>query len=517
VVRRILITLSLAAMLAVAVVALRGSGPSTPPTATVAGHHPNIVFILTDDLSWNLVNHRFAPHIVALQQRGETFDHYFVADSLCCPSRSTIFTGDFPHDTKVLSNTAPLGGFAKFQKERLARRTYAVALHGRGYRTGMLGKYLNGYGDPAMTPVTAPKPRGWDDWHVSNLSGYQEFNYVLNDNGTPNAYGGPSAACKPSPPHDDYGVDVLARDALDFVKRRTPFALEVATFAPHEPYTPAPRDACDFPGLHEPRDASFNAQNEHPPQWLGERRPLNAAQVARMDSDFRLRAQSVEAVDQLLARVESQLQREHELDDTYIVFSSDNGYHMGQHRLSVGKMTAFDTDIRVPLIVAGPGVPRGTTVHQVAQNVDLYPTFLQLAGARADTRVDGHSLVPLLHPSTHRWRTVALVEHRGKVTDPADPDFGDGKLGGDPTTYSAIRLSQSRLPHFHRPLEAVYVEYTDGEREFYDIRHDPYERDNIARALTVKQTRTLHRVLSQLESCHDARACWKAGQPETVS
>src|SRR5262249_19087730 len=154
--------------------------------------------------------------------------------------------------------------------------------------------------------------------------------------------------------------------------------------------------------------------------------------------DYRLRAQSVEAVDQLLARVETQLQREHELDDTYIVFSSDNGYHMGQHRLSVGKMTAFDTDIRVPLIVAGPGVPQGRTVHQVAQNIDLYPTFLQLAGVPRDTSVDGTSLVPLLHPRPGRWRTVALVEHRGKVTNPDDPDFEDGKLGGDPTSYSAI-------------------------------------------------------------------------------
>src|SRR3954462_9483171 len=120
-----------------------------------AAKPPSIVFILTDDLSWDLVNPRFTPHIVALERRGETFDHYFVADSLCCPSRATIFTGQFPHNTGVVSNTAPLGGFAKFQRRGLDRQTFAVALQSRGYATSLLGKYLNGYGDPAMTSDTA--------------------------------------------------------------------------------------------------------------------------------------------------------------------------------------------------------------------------------------------------------------------------------------------------------------------------------------------------------------------------
>src|SRR4051812_26743539 len=174
------------------------AAPSPPPVQTTASAtSPNIVFILTDDLSWNLVKRRFAPHVVALERRGETFDHYFVADSLCCPSRSTIFTGDYPHDTHVFSNGGATGGYPKFAGEGLTTRTFAVALQQRGYATSMLGKYLNGYGGPVMTPATAPVPEGWSDWHVSNDTGYGEFDYLLNDNGRLDRYGGPAVGCAP--------------------------------------------------------------------------------------------------------------------------------------------------------------------------------------------------------------------------------------------------------------------------------------------------------------------------------
>jgi N-acetylglucosamine-6-sulfatase len=140
-----------------------GAKPRAAATAAAAPAKPNIVFILTDDLSWNLINSRFAPHIVQLEKRGETFNHYFVADSLCCPSRSTIFTGLFPHDTKVVANVGPNGGFQKFQSERLYKRTFAVAIKPHGYLTATLGKYLNGYGRPTMTKTTAPIPPTYPD------------------------------------------------------------------------------------------------------------------------------------------------------------------------------------------------------------------------------------------------------------------------------------------------------------------------------------------------------------------
>ena len=485
----------------------RGSKSASTTSTPATSGRPNIVFVLTDDLSWNLINERFAPHIVALQREGETFSNYFVADSLCCPSRSTIFTGLFPHDTKVVTNLPPAGGFQKFQSEGLDKKTFAVALQRDGYTTSMLGKYLNGYGNPKMTAATAPIPPGWSDWHVSNNTGYREFNYLLNDNGAVNRYRG----------QNNYGVDVLNRDAQSFIKRTggKPFMIEVATFAPHAPYTPAPRNANDFPGLQEPRDPSFNTNNVDPPAWLGQRSALGSTQVAAIDASYRKRAQAVEAVDKLVADTEATLAAEHLTQSTYIVFSSDNGYHLGQHRLDRGKQTAFDTDIRVPLIVAGPGVPARRVVPQVVQNVDLYPTFVQLAGATPAEQIEGHSLVPLLHPSstTTPWRTVALVEHQGGNTDPADPDFERG--GSNPTTYEAIRISAQHLPGFSDPVDAVYVEYQDRqhETEYYDIKRDPYEQTNIAKELTSAQRSELHKTLIALESCHVGTTCWAAALP----
>lgn len=290
--------------------------------------------------------------------------------------------------------------------------------------------------------------------------------------------------------------------------------VEAATFAPHKPYTPAPRNANDFPGLTEPRDPSFDTNNVNPPAWLGQRAPLTAAQIATIDQSYRKRAQAVQAVDKLLADTEATLAAEHLTDKTYIFFSSDNGYHLGQHRLQMGKQTAFDTDIHVPLIVAGPGVPAGKVMSQVVQNVDLSPTFTQLGGTTPRNSVDGHSLVPMLQGrSDTTWPTVALVEHQGGNDNPADPDFEGG--GSNPTTYSAIRISAKALPSFHGPVDAVYVEYADPQHEieFYDINKDPYEVDNVAGRLTSQQRDELHTIVAGLQNCHDANSCWAAGQP----
>jgi N-acetylglucosamine-6-sulfatase len=520
-IRTFLVLAALAAGACAAILLASSSGASPRP-ATSAATRPNIVFILADDLSWNLVTPRIAPHIVALERRGETFTNYFVADSLCCPSRSTIFTGLFPHDTKVVTNVPPEGGFQKFQSRHLARRTFAVAVRRRGYLTSMNGKYLNGYGDPSMTSSTAPVPPGWTDWHVSNHTGYGEFNYVLNDNGRVDRFGGPTGGCGHTGTPDNYGVDVAGSDARSFIgrARRRPFVLEVATFAPHAPYIPAPRNACDFPGMTEPRDPSFNTPNTNPPAWLAKRGPLSADQVAQVDRAYRMRAQAVESVDKLVADVEAKLAASGLARNTYIVFSSDNGYHLGQHELPRGKQTAFDTDIRVPLIVAGPGVPKGKKVRQVVQNVDLYPTFVALAGARPHQPVDGHSILPLLHPRAGfapRWRTVALVEHHHLSSKPKnDPDAED-QHGRNPTTYEAIRIAAGRLPRFRAPVNAVYVEYRDSahEIEYYDIRRDPFERHNVAGRLSAAQRAELHHVLAGLEHCHSASACWRAGLPQS--
>jgi N-acetylglucosamine-6-sulfatase len=160
-------------------------------------------------------------------------------------------------------------------------------------------------------------------------------------------------------------------------------------------------------------------------------------------------------------------------------------------------MTAFDTDIRVPLIVSGPGVAPGTHTDAMAENIDLAKTFAELAGTTM--MGDGHSLVPLLAgQDSGDWRNAILVEHHGPDVHRDDPDFQETG-GGNPPSYEAMRT--------HRFL---YVEYADGETEYYDLRRDPFELDNLSPALTPSQRALLHAELTELESCHDGAGCWTA-------
>jgi arylsulfatase A-like enzyme len=470
-----------AAVLAVAALAPGGHGPAP---ARAEGR-PNIVFVLADDFSWNLV--RFMPNLRRMQREGATFTNYFVTNSLCCPSRASIFTGRFPHNHGVLSNTAPGGGFAAFRRAGQGH-TFATRLERAGYRTSLMGKYLNGY-----HPKGGYVPPGWSDWQVSG-SAYGGFGYVLAVNGRSAPFGGRSR---------DYMTDVLARRSSRFVRRlsqqRHPFMLEVATYAPHHPFTPAPRHRDAFPGLTAPRGGSFDAPTAGAAGWLRDRPPLTGQQIAGIDGAFRKRAQSVLAVDQLIGRIRSTL-RARGLDrNTYIVFSSDNGFHLGEHRLTGGKMTAFDSDIRVPLVVVGPGVQPGTEIDELTANIDLAPTFMRLGGVQPPPSVDGRSLVPLLHGVHPRpWRNALLVEHHR----PADP-FGDpdhqAALGGRPPSYWALRTTSG-----------TYVEYANGEREYYDLTTDPDQLTNVYDRLPYSELDRLEAKLYALSVCRGAASCWSA-------
>src|SRR5207237_871996 len=182
----------------------------------------------------------------------------------------------------------------------------------------------------------------------------------------------------------DYLTDVLARKGVGFIDRAAsagrPFFLELSTFAPHYPYAPDPRDAKDFPGLRVPRPPDFNRLPTHPPRWLARRRRLSSKRLARINKVFRLRAQDVQSVDRMIGRIEAALAADGIERNTYLVFSSDNGLHTGEYRLMPGKLTAFDTDIHVPLVVVGPGVPAGLRSAAMAENVDLADTFAQIGG-----------------------------------------------------------------------------------------------------------------------------------------
>ena len=486
-------------MVALALAAAGLAGCSSSAARTI-GHEvarPNIVFVLTDDLSSNLV--KYMPHVLAMERNGATFTSYFVTDSLCCPSRASIFTGELPHDTGVYSNTGIDGGFRVFQRRGLDSKTFAVALAGVGYDNAMMGKYLNGY-QPQFTlhgqaNWIAP---GWSEWDVAG-DGYPEFDYTLNEDHRLVHYG--SAA-------KDYLTTVLQQRATSFVaaasRRKRPFLLEVATFAPHSPYVPAPEDAGRFADVAAPRTAAFDrADTLDGPAWLKAYPPLSASQEATIDEDFRKRVESVQAVDRMIGALEASVAKAGKTNDTYFVFSSDNGLHMGEHRMMPGKMTAFDTDIRVPLVVVGPGIAPGRTISQLAENIDLCPTFEQMGGATVPSSVDGTSLVPLLFGrATGAWRKAVLVEHHGPDFNVADPDFPP-PASGNPPSYEAMRLH-----------DAVYVEYADGEREYYDTATDPAELRNLAGTLPPAVLARLHAELAALERCHGGAACAAAERLE---
>lgn len=469
-----------------------GVGGGASPVATARARRPNIVFVLTDDLSWNLVP--YMPHVLAMERAGESFSNYFVTDSLCCPSRASIFTGRFPHNTHVTSNSPPYGGFAVFHERGEELETFATALQAVGYRTGMMGKYLNGYKPKGGEGVPASfVPAGWNEWDVAG-NGYPELGYTLNHDGTPVDYG--------SEPQD-YLTEVLAEKGVAFINHSAelhqPFMLELATFAPHSPFVPAPRDADDFPGLKAPRNPAFDTANTNAPAWLSHFTPLEQQQIEQIDTDFRRRAQSVQAVDRMIGEIEATLRAQGLAQNTYLVFSSDNGLHMGEHRLMPGKQTAFDTDIRVPLIVVGPGVPAGGSVSALTENIDLCPTFERLGGAPVGVNVDGHSLAGLLHGQpASSWRREVLIEHHGPVLDAGDPDLPT-RGAGNPPSYEALRTPTS-----------LYVEYVTGEREYYDLRTDPFELHNIAAHLSPAHQHRLRRALLAIEGCHGQRQCWSA-------
>ncbi|GAB3934342.1 hypothetical protein GCM10027614_07180 [Micromonospora vulcania] len=208
----------------------------------------------------------------------------------------------------------------------------------------------------------------------------------------------------------------------------------------------------------------------------------------------------MQAVDRLIGNLRAQLTASGVADNTYVVFSSDNGFHMGEYRLTGGKQTAFDTDVRVPLVVAGPGAVPGLRRDEIVQNVDLAPTFQRIGAAEVAVDVDGRSLLGLTRgdPASN-WRTGALIEHHGPNQAADDPDAQD-RRNGSPTTYEALRTATY-----------TYVEYSNGEREYYDRTVDPHQLDNLAAGLPAARLAALHTALVAYVGCHSHSACWTAG------
>ena len=456
---------------------------------------PNILLILTDDQDVQTGMLSYMPHLQELLvNQGTLFNNNLVPLSLCCPSRTTILRGQFPHNTGVLTNALPNGGFETAYTNNVEASTLATLLHGAGYRTVLFGKYLNGYPSTAIPNYIPP---GWDEWYSPSAGDpYGQYNYTLNENGAQVVYGSAAA---------DYGTDVYYGKAVDFIQRAAarpaqPIFMYFATYAPHAPYTPAPRHAALFPNVTAPRPPSFNEPDvSGKPAYISSKPLLTQAEISGIDGDYRNRLRALQAVDEAIAGLVAALSSTGRLGNTYVFFMSDNGYHMGEHRLLPGKYTPYETDIHVPLIVRGPGVPAGVVRNQFTGNLDLAETFADLAGVPPLSFADGRSLKGLLqNPPTTAWRQAFLLE-----------EFGTGEFDPPDTPASVLEpLDKMDLATvvpipsyfgFQAPAYK-YVEYKSGEKELY-LTSDLYELTNLASKVSPSISATLAAYVSSFEGC----------------
>ena len=292
------------------------------PLPQTAEAGPNIVLVLVDDLSMNLMADdlgelaKTMPNLAQIQREGLTFDNFFVTNSLCCPSRASILTGLLPHETGVLTNTGATGGVGAFDGQGNDGRTFAVALHEAFYATAMMGKYLNGY-DIAASGI----PAGWSEWAVGG-NAYSNFNDTLNHNG---------AMISP----ELHLTDQISELGQAFITGASsgPFFLELAPYSVHAPYAPPACYATLFAGLTYPRSPAFAARpDEHAPQWLQDIPPLDKRFIKKIDDAYRMRMQSLKGIDDMVGDIRGTIEELGLTEDTYVFFTSDNGYHMGNIR-----------------------------------------------------------------------------------------------------------------------------------------------------------------------------------------
>ncbi|MEJ7813861.1 MAG: sulfatase [Rubrobacter sp.] len=477
----------------------------------------NVILILTDDLALEDVNEQALenmPNLRSLMEEGTTFENAFVTNSLCCPSRATILRGQYTHNHQILSNDPPRGGFQKFRFLGHEDSTMATWVKEQGYRTAFFGKYLNGYKETHTPP-------GWDEWYA--LTG-NYLSHTLNENGHLVNYD----------PESYYDTDVISDKASDYITRTAgadppfftadrPFLMWIGTKAPHQPAIPAPRDEKAYPAVSLPHPPSFDERDvSDKPGWVSDNPPLSLEQKVYMEELHRKRLQSMLAVDDMIGDLVKALHDSGELDNTYIVFTSDNGFHLGQHRLGAGKWTPYEEDIRVPLIVRGPGVPEGETLHHMVLNNDLAPTFADLAGAETPSFVDGRSLKPLLtdDPTPLKdWRQRFVIESVAERSGVPHPPFITEStvaplITGDPlpsnwrrTSAASAQLSEEWGRPWLKALRTnnyLYVDYKTGEHELYDLREDPYELHNEYATAPPELTQRLEAQLDALRQCSAA-------------
>ncbi len=447
------------------------------------------MLIVTDDQAASTLAHM--PFVERdLVRQGVTFENFILNDPICCPSRVTILLGQYRHNHQL--EVGDPGGCAyRFLDDQNEEQTIGALIQGAGYRTGIVGKYLNSYKNYLESRIGKdgnPLLTGWDDYHV--LAGFTRYyDFFSDENGE-------------LVRHDEkpftYQTDYLSQRAQAFIRRAAqadkPFFLYIAPEAPHAPTDPAVRHQRAFKGARAPRVASFNQADISTQPSLNNAPLLDRKAMALLDLRYRRHLETLQAVDELVRDVVATLEATGVAAQTFIFFTTDNGHHFGEHRIAEGKATPFEESIRFPLIVRGPDVPRDRVLEQLVSNVDLHPTLLGLIGLDSDPRVDGRSLLPLLRDPTDTpaWRTAVVIE-----------SVADNRNQGVPA-FHGIRTGRYKL-----------IRYRGGARELYDLASDPYETTNVIGSVAPTLAAALDRRLDALIRCsgESCRAIGSAPAP----
>lgn len=433
-------------------IGLIGGSRVVPARALPVGR-PNVVILLTDDQTLEMM--QYMPITLdRLANPGLSFSNAVVPNSVCCPSRASILTGDHSSTTGVWDNVGRNGGFGAFARSGHDRSTIATWLHGAGYETGFFGKYLNEYGKITGGQY---KPPGWDEWMAYTNPGYHDYAFANIDRAgvpTNTRYVGPSSP---------YAPTLLAQKAIDFidaVPSTSPLFLFYAPFAPHkEPgkqgAIPASQDRGTYSDLAPLRPLNYDeADVSDKPSWIQGDPRIDRATALRLNEKRISMIEALQAVDRAVGDIVQALADQNRLDTTMIVFMSDNGYLFGEHR-DEGKNNPYDSATRVPMIIRYDPLVAGPVVSQEnAMNIDLAPTIADVAGLSDVPATDGVSLKPILLDPTANVRGAFLLE------------------GGDQTPSGHPPYCGARNERF------MFVRYADGQAEFYDYQKDPFELHN---------------------------------------
>ncbi len=521
-------------------------GPALPA-------RPNFVVIQTDDQTLEQLYAAFQPYPGApairampntldlIAKRGATFNNYYVSYSLCAPSRASLLTGRYAHNDGDPGNIEPDGGYSGFRSSPGWNHNIATWLQADGYRTIHVGKFLNGYGEPPYSTAQEVPP-GWSSWQsvINSDSDHYFYGYELSDNGVlEGPFGDPGSwesreygerddpGCPTAPAngkpcyYETDKFDELAVRELAATPTGTPFYLQLDDTAPHGDFRrpagpePPPRyyDLFDGARLPDNRSEGFDEGNVNDkPRFVREAPYLTLDEIHTYRVYYEKALASLRGVDDGVRMIVDELGALHLLHDTYIIFTSDNGFFYGQHRILGGKFLAYQPSTHLPFLIRGPGIRPGTESNELASNIDIAPTVLELAHVRADRSIDGRSLFPFANDSSLITPRPVLFE---SFVETADVEENGGAKPAS-TSGAAAHASILAPPRNYEGIilgPYKYIEWPDGEKELYDLETDPYELNNRVRDSNYFPIRNfLHRELLRLESCA-GKTCQELSPP----